>query len=52
MLDGSSSTLKTVNYVLKRDGSTENFDAEKIKTAVSKAMKSIGTPRRSSRKCR
>jgi transcriptional regulator NrdR family protein len=42
MLDGSSSITKTVNYVLKRDGSTENFDTEKIKTAVSKAMKSIG----------
>lgn len=42
MLDGSQSVLKTVNYVLKRDGTTENFDSEKIKTAVSKAMKSIG----------
>lgn len=42
MLDGSSSITKTVNYVLKRDGSTENFDTEKIKTAVSKAMKSVG----------
>jgi ribonucleoside-diphosphate reductase beta chain len=44
MLDGSSSIeyVKTVNYVLKRDGSTENFDREKIATAVSKAMKSIG----------
>ena len=44
MLDGSSSVeyTKTVNYVLKRDGSTEKFDQEKIKTAVHKAMKSIG----------
>lgn len=31
-----------VNYVLKRDGSTENFDKQKITTAVTKAMKSIG----------
>ena len=32
----------TVNYVLKRDGSTEDFDNNKISVAVSKAMKSIG----------
>lgn len=43
MLD--SSTLekpKIVNYVMKRNGSTENFDKDKISVAVSKAMKSIG----------
>ncbi len=33
---------KTVSYVLKRDGSTEEFNVSKIQTAVSKAMKSIG----------
>jgi ribonucleoside-diphosphate reductase beta chain len=43
MLDGSSTEQpKTVNYVTKRDGSTESFDRNKISTAVSKAMKSIG----------
>lgn len=43
MLDGSSSEqFKTVNYVTKRDGSTENFNKDKISTAVAKAMKSIG----------
>ena len=31
-----------VAYVLKRNGSTETFDIDKIKTAVEKAMKSIG----------
>ena len=41
MLDGSA-TNKTVNYVLKRDGTTESFELDKIQTAVSKAMKSIG----------
>jgi ribonucleoside-diphosphate reductase beta chain len=40
MLDGVNT--KTVGYVLKRDGSTENFDKNKIQTAVSKAMKSVG----------
>ena len=30
--------FKKVNYVLKRDGTTEGFDASKIETAVSKAM--------------
>lgn len=33
---------KTVNYVTKRDGTTEKFNKEKISVAVSKAMKSIG----------
>lgn len=38
MLDSSIS----VNYVLKRNGSTEIFNKDKITTAVEKAMKSIG----------
>jgi len=32
----------TVNYVIKRDGTTEDFDSNKISVAVSKAMKSVG----------
>ena len=32
----------TVNYVTKRDGTTEDFDKNKISVAVSKAMKSVG----------
>jgi transcriptional regulator NrdR family protein len=43
MLDSSSvGQTITVNYVLKRNGSTETFDKDKISTAVAKAMKSIG----------
>jgi ribonucleoside-diphosphate reductase beta chain len=43
MLDGSiTEQPKTVNYVLKRNGNTENYNKEKIAIAVSKAMKSIG----------
>ena len=43
MLDASTADQnKTVSYVLKRDGSTENFDKNKITVAVSKAMKSKG----------
>lgn len=43
MLDSSSvEPTVTVNYVLKRNGSTETFDKDKIITAVAKAMKSIG----------
>jgi ribonucleoside-diphosphate reductase beta chain len=43
MLDSSSvGQTVTVNYVLKRNGSTETFDKDKISTAVAKAMKSIG----------
>lgn len=43
MLDGSSNEQpKTVNYVTKRNGSTEAFDKDKIGTAVTKAMKSVG----------
>lgn len=43
MLDGSSTeSTKTVNYVIKRNGSTEQYDQNKIVLAVSKAMKSIG----------
>lgn len=43
MLDGSTAeSTKTVNYVIKRNGSTEPFDQNKIALAVSKAMKSIG----------
>ena len=43
MLDVSNSeSRKMVSYVSKRDGSTENFDRNKISTAVSKAMKSVG----------
>lgn len=43
MLDSSSVGQTTmVNYVLKRNGSTETFDKDKISTAVAKAMKSIG----------
>ncbi len=43
MLDGSTTeSTKTVNYVIKRNGSTEPFDQNKIALAVSKAMKSIG----------
>lgn len=42
MLDSSGVTENTVKFVLKRDGSTEEFDQTKIQTAVEKAMKSIG----------
>lgn len=43
MLDSSSSEQpKTVNYVLKRNGNTENYNKDKIAIAVTKAMKSIG----------
>jgi len=43
MLDSSSvEPTIIVNYVLKRNGSTETFDKDKIITAVAKAMKSIG----------
>jgi ribonucleoside-diphosphate reductase beta chain len=43
MLDSSTTEhFKTVNYVTKRNGSTEPYDRNKISTAVSKAMKSIG----------
>jgi ribonucleoside-diphosphate reductase beta chain len=43
MLDGSGiQSSKTVKYVLKRDGTTEDYDKQKISVAVSKAMKSIG----------
>ena len=43
MLDGSSvESTKTVNYVIKRNGSTESYDQNKVALAVSKAMKSIG----------
>ena len=43
MLDDSSAeSTKTVNYVIKRNGSTETYDQNKIVLAVSKAMKSIG----------
>ena len=43
MLDSSTTEQsKTVNYVTKRNGSTEPYDRNKISTAVSKAMKSIG----------
>jgi ribonucleoside-diphosphate reductase beta chain len=43
MLDVSNNEIrKTVSYVSKRDGSTENFDRNKIVTAVSKAMRSVG----------
>lgn len=43
MLDGSNNEhQKSVNFVLKRNGSTETFNKDKIATAVSKAMKSIG----------
>jgi ribonucleoside-diphosphate reductase beta chain len=43
MLDSSiTEHSKTVNYVTKRNGSTEQYDKNKISTAVSKAMKSIG----------
>lgn len=41
-MDSQKQTPKTVSYVIKRDGSTENFDKNKIGVAVSKAMKSIG----------
>jgi ribonucleoside-diphosphate reductase beta chain len=34
--------LNTVSYVIKRDGSTESFNKDKISVAVTKAMKSIG----------
>lgn len=36
----SSETI--VTYVLKRDGTTEDFDGNKISVAVSKAMRSVG----------
>lgn len=43
MLDDSSAeSTKLVNYVIKRNGSTETYDQNKIVLAVSKAMKSIG----------
>lgn len=43
MLDSSTAEhTKTVNYVAKRNGSTETYNKDKISTAVSKAMKSIG----------
>ena len=43
MLDSSNvDRPRIVNYVLKRNGTTENFNKDKIVTAVSKAMKSIG----------
>jgi len=43
MFEGSlNEQTKTVTYVLKRDGTTEKFERDKISTAVSKAMKSIG----------
>lgn len=44
MLDSSSPehSKTIVNYVTKRNGSTEPYDRNKISTAVSKAMKSIG----------
>jgi ribonucleoside-diphosphate reductase beta chain len=43
MLDSSTNEhSKTVNYVTKRNGTTEVYDKDKISTAVSKAMKSIG----------
>ena len=43
MLDSSTvEKPRVVNYVLKRNGATENFDKDKISVAVSKAMKSIG----------
>lgn len=34
--------VKIINYVLKRNGSTEPFNKNKISVAVEKAMKSIG----------
>jgi len=34
--------LRKVNYVTKRDGTTESYDENKISTAVAKAMKSVG----------
>lgn len=43
MLDGSSAEQpKTVSFVVKRNGNTENFNKEKIAIAVSKAMRSVG----------
>jgi ribonucleoside-diphosphate reductase beta chain len=43
MLDSSTAeTPRIVNYVLKRNGATENFNKDKISVAVAKAMKSIG----------
>lgn len=44
MLDDTNSETArlVVGYVLKRDGSTETFNKEKISIAVTKAMKSIG----------
>lgn len=43
MLDSSSiDPSVTVSYVLKRNGSTETFNKDKITVAVEKAMKSIG----------
>ena len=38
----SSEFVKRVNYVTKRDGTTKDFDKDKITQAVEKAMKSIG----------
>lgn len=42
MLDDSAQTRNKVSYVLKRNGATESFRIDKIHTAVTKAMKSIG----------
>lgn len=41
-MDKQKQSPKTVSYVIKRDGTTENFDKNKISLAVSNAMKSIG----------
>jgi ribonucleoside-diphosphate reductase beta chain len=42
MTDDQKQSPKTVSYVIKRDGTTESFDKNKISVAVSNAMKSIG----------
>ena len=38
----NTTEIRTVNYVTKRDGTTKDFDDQKISLAVTKAMKSIG----------
>jgi ribonucleoside-diphosphate reductase beta chain len=42
MFDSPALPIDKVNYVIKRDGSTKNFDSSKIAYAVNNAMKAIG----------
>lgn len=42
MVESNPNPSNTISLVLKRNGSVENFNPDKISIAVSKAMKSIG----------